>query len=51
MLILRLVRVKFRHFHTVNTTQWKIQDSSVTRILREIKFEDSRRAKSAIYHI
>ena len=29
-------------------TVWKFHDFSITQILREINFEDSRRAKSAI---
>ena len=29
-------------------TVWKFQDFSITQILREINFEDSRSAKSAI---
>ena len=42
-----LVRVKFSIFHTKVLTVWKIQDSSVTQILREIKFGD---CKVKIYH-
>ena len=30
-------------------TVWKIHDISITQILREIKFGDSRSSKSAIY--
>ena len=32
----------------VRDTMWKFQDFSITQILREINFEDSRRTKSAI---
>ena len=30
-------------------TLWKLHDFSITQILREIKFWDSRNAKSAIF--
>ena len=30
---------------------WKFQDFSITQILREINFEDSRSAKTAIFAI
>ena len=33
---------------SVHSTVWKFHDFSITQILREIKFEDSRSAKSAI---
>ena len=32
-------------------TMWKFQDFSITQILREINFEDSRMAKTAIFAI
>ena len=32
-------------------TVWKFQDFSITQILREINFEDSRSAKTAIFAI
>ena len=35
----------------VHTTVWKFQDFSVTQILREIKFEESRSAKTAVFAI
>ena len=32
-------------------TMWKFQEFSITQILREINFEDSRSAKSAVFAI
>ena len=34
---------------TLYFTVWKFHDFPITQILREIKFEDSRSAKSAIF--
>ena len=41
------VRGNFAFFSTV----WKFQDFSITEILREINFGDSRRAKIAVFAI
>ena len=37
--------------NTFLLTLWKFQDISITQILREINFEDSRSAKSNIFAI
>ena len=38
----------FYYFFGVNSTKWKFHDFAITQILREIKFEDYKSAKSAI---
>ena len=43
----KIVSIKYE-IHKIRNTMWKFQDFSVTQILREIKFGDSRCAKSAI---
>jgi len=35
----------------MNSTVWKFQDFCITEILREINFEDSKSAKSAVFAI
>ena len=37
--------------HLYQSTVWKFQDFCITEILREINFEDSRSAKSAVFAI
>ena len=57
ILILTFVKEYFYRNHCFKIslskycTVWKFHDSSVTQILREINFGESRRSKSAIYAI
>ena len=39
-----------RIFHSIST-MWKVQDFTVTHILREINFGESRRSKTAFWAI
>ena len=43
------VGYKFFKYMCTQDTVWKIEDFSITQILCEIKFGDSRSAKSAIF--